>query len=1058
MKRIIALLLALLMVYFICPAPVTADSNPVITIDGIRTAFFSTDGTYLPPLEENGLLYVPFLSLADSLGITAEADPETLVLSVDGVRLALFAEDGSYLPPLERDGILYVPLRAFTESTGFPLTIEGNTYTISRKADAAPTTEPTAAPTATPAYAEIPLTLDNYRDYFILSQDYYAPSGYPSSFYITYTAVIQASTSYGLKNVSFRLENYGRVDIPASGRASVSYYSEYIYGSSNDSDYILRITGMETDAILITAHMPIVTSVSGYIRMPWSEAEAMWEKDYSSAVGRIGLVSTSFGYDSIISALEDLAKQGYKDSAEQLETARQKQKELKEQETKAAEEAAKKAQEEEEKANADLYAAALTALEEGRYQEALDAFGELAEKNYQDSAEKQEETRAARNEADYLVAGEALAAGDYDAAIEIYTRLKDYRDSRDQLATAKQQKEDARFALYEEDYLAAAVLQDDYRFEEAKDAFAPLAEAKYKDSDSRQIQCEKSLQTLKSWEEKYQSGIQMEQEGNWGEGLSDFRNCLNFRNAKAHAAVCIINEGISQILLSESGGFLFLRGSESGYANPETNEFRMLENMTISFSDDRMLKDGLAPVRQGELWGVIRASDGKMILPCEYIAVLSFSFGIQAQDDTGLHVFDPEGNDLFAELLRDRTVTAGNVYPNGNRIYTLSDRSGLLLTTDSQILECAENVTPRFSNDGQIFFVRRIGDEETLLSLDGEELFTADRISPVRSTMVYDQSEEELYQIHNGTVAFHKDGKWGLYNIEKKKIIVKPSWFSIRDFTASGSARFQKDQYGMFGLASSAGKIIAKPTYDRIEGFCGGLARVRKSAKKKIDGRQKDVMMYGFINEAGKLVIPTNYLDTGDFGSGLGYTWVYKDDGHTKQGKLSTKITYSLVSAEGKTLWTDKESDLSYDYDRGEIILPFDGLFALPRNHGKSFCFFVRDEDGQYTKQDRAFGSVVQVVTDSLLISQTYNSSHFLMVNQKGETLKGWDNTNGVREIKARVMRGAIQIVVRDAEDTPRKYRSSDIYELYTLDMEPYTIPLPAEIAENSQADLEAAR
>ena len=1045
MKRISALLLALLIAFSACPAAVAADGSPVITIDGIRTAFFAPDGTYLPPLEENGILYVPFLSLTDSLGLEAEADPETLVLSVNGVRLALFAEDGSYLPPLEKDGILYVPLKAFAESIGLPLTAEGNTYTLSRKADSAPAPETTAAPAEHPEYAEIPLTLSNYWDYFILSQDYYAPSGYPSTYYITYTATIQASTSYGLKNVSFRLENYGRVAIPASGRASVSYQSDYLYGSSKDPDHIMSITRMETDAIFKTAHAPDVTEVSGYIRIPWSEAEAMWEKDYIDAVGRIDLVSTSSAYDYIIFVLENLAKQGYRDSAEQLEIARQKQKEMKEQEAKAAEEAVK-----------NQYDAALAALEEGRYQEAVEAFGELAEKNYEDSAEKLEETRAAWNEADYRAAGESLAAGDYDAAIEIYTRLGDYKDSKEQLAAAQQQKEDALFALYEEDYLAAAALQDDCRFEEAREAFAPLAEAGYKDSASRQNGCEESLKTLETWEEKYQSGLRKEQEGDWGAALADFRDCLPFRNAGAHAAACVINEGTSQILLSESGGFLFRRGSESGYANPETNEFRMLDNMTVDFGDEQMLQDGLAPVRGDVFWGVIRASDGKLILPCEYSAVLSFGFGVQVQDDDGLHVFDTEGNDLFEDLLGERKVIAVNTYPGGNRFYTLSGRSGLLLTPDGRILEFAENVTPRFSNDGQIYSVRRDGEEETLLSPDGEELFTADRISPDPSSTAYDRSEEEIYQVHNGTVAFQKDRKWGLYNIDKKKIIVKPGWYSIANFTAGGSVRFTKDHYNNYGLANSAGKVIAKPTYIKIDGFHGGLARVRKKAKKKINRYSADVVLFGFINEAGKLAIPMNYLGAGDFSGGLGYTWVYKDDGHIKQYKERTKITYSLISADGKILWTDKESDLSYDYDRDDAILLIDGLIALPVKHGESFYNFVRDENGQYTKQGQYFNSVCQVVTDSLLIDRIdhYRSPLFRMINQKGETLKAWDNPNGAGEIIARVMRDAIQIVVRDAENTSRIYA----VELYTLSMEPYTIPLPAEITENSRSDLEAAR
>lgn len=406
MKRILSLTLALLLCVSAFPAVAAEPSNAVVTIDGIRTAFFAEDGTYLPPIEENGLVYVPFLSLADSLGLNAEADAEKLMISVDGIRIAMFAEDEGYLPPMVKDGILYVPLQAFAESTGIPLSVDGNTYTLSRKAEAAAPAEQLPEATAVPMYADIPLTVDNYRDYFILSQDYYAPDGIPSPFYISFTLTIQASTSYGMKNVVFHIQDYGRVQMPASGYATAVYRTESIYGSSSDMAYVGQITEMMTGAINRLSNAPGVTSVDGYIRMPWAEAEALWEKEYNKAVGDIDKATTSDSLNRIVNKLEWLARQNYKDSAEQLTKARQKLNEAKAKEEKAAEEtaekareeaekAAEKAREEQEKADAESYDAAVKALEEGKYQDAVDTFSKLAEKKYKDSEDKLKEAEAA---------------------------------------------------------------------------------------------------------------------------------------------------------------------------------------------------------------------------------------------------------------------------------------------------------------------------------------------------------------------------------------------------------------------------------------------------------------------------------------------------------------------------------------------------------------------------------------------------------------------------------------------------------------------------------------
>ena len=229
--------------------------NAVITIDGVRTAFFTDGGEYLPPLSENGVLYVPVIPLAESLQIDVTANPETLAVTMNGVRMAFFAKDSSLLMPKLANGQVYVPLAAFAESAGLALSEEDGHYAFVRAGQLsaqAATTQPTAAPTPFELYGYVPLGMDNYSRYYSLSQDYYAPSGYPSPYTIRFTATVTATTGYSPVNVSFSLRNYGSFTMPASGRATVSYQSEslYSYQSKTDKDYIIKVASLQTSAFL----------------------------------------------------------------------------------------------------------------------------------------------------------------------------------------------------------------------------------------------------------------------------------------------------------------------------------------------------------------------------------------------------------------------------------------------------------------------------------------------------------------------------------------------------------------------------------------------------------------------------------------------------------------------------------------------------------------------------------------------------------------------------------------------------------------------------------------
>ena len=79
------------------------------------------------------------------------------------------------------------------------------------------------------------------------------------------------------------------------------------------------------------------------------------------------------------------------------------------------------------------YRAAEQSLAAGQYDQAIEQFGALAEKNYKDSADRQTQARLAKveaeNRAKYEQAMGLLEAGDYDAAEALFRELGTYEDS-----------------------------------------------------------------------------------------------------------------------------------------------------------------------------------------------------------------------------------------------------------------------------------------------------------------------------------------------------------------------------------------------------------------------------------------------------------------------------------------------------------------------------------------------------------------------------------------------------------------------------------------------------
>jgi len=468
MRKCLSLLLVMLLLAGAALAEGLTPVNKVITIDGVRTAFFAPDGAYLQPMEKEGLLYVPVLSLGENLGLEVTADSDTLAVTIGGIRAAFFSEDGAYLPPVAVDGVVYVSLTAFAETAGIDLSQEENTYELWRKGAASQVTpDPTAAPTPQPVYGYVPVTEANFLDFFTVETG----TSYPdinaniSPFKVTYKLTCRATTSYGLENVKFKVNKFGTVTMPASGTVTKTVQdsiSRWDYKS--DVDYIRGQGAFCTGAVLQSFSLE---GASGRLRMSYDEAEALKKDYYEKAKGYFELGA----YSNAVRWYELLAGIDYLDSKELLKEARSK----KAAEDRAAAEAAAKKKEEE---NQKKYAAAQAAFDNGDWDAAIKGFKALGD--YEDS--KAKVTAATENKSAQAYK-EALALekdGQYEEAIAAFEALKDYKDSAQHLAacrTAKADKE--KRAAYE----AAEKLEADGDYVGAYDAFIKIAN--FEDSAQR---------------------------------------------------------------------------------------------------------------------------------------------------------------------------------------------------------------------------------------------------------------------------------------------------------------------------------------------------------------------------------------------------------------------------------------------------------------------------------------------------------------------------------------------------------------------------------------------
>ncbi len=170
--------------------------------------------------------------------------------------------------------------------------------------------------------------------------------------------------------------------------------------------------------------------------------------------------------------------------------------------------------------------------------------------------------------------------------------------------------------------------------------------------------------------------------------------------------------------------------------------------------------------------------------------------------------------------------------------------------------------------------------------------------------------------------AYKLDNKWYIIDHEGK------AKFNPIDlvYVSGYSEGFYKiyieaDGAKFWGFMNQNGEV-AVPACDEIRFFKNGMAMIADVVDK-----ESELLLFGFINKDGKMVVPKKYLDATEFSEGL--AWVMN---HDERGYVDTNgrmvlpwdtTGFGSSFSEGLAVMTNKNDRFGYIDKQGKTVIPF---------------------------------------------------------------------------------------------------------------------------------------
>lgn len=272
---------------------------------------------------------------------------------------------------------------------------------------------------------------------------------------------------------------------------------------------------------------------------------------------------------------------------------------------------------------------------------------------------------------------------------------------------------------------------------------------------------------------------------------------------------------------------------------------------------------------------------------------------------------------------------------------------GLINEAGKEVLKCKYNEVRYFSEEGVAIVRSRIYVSNGVYANKfGVVDKTGSFIVPLEYDTIRDFSNG--LAVVKGEIADDRSSyshkkyiRWGI--IDKAGALVQPLKYTEISELSDDLLKAEEDNYGrnLCHIINKTGKSIA--TYTEIGEFSEGLARVKNDDKRGYIGDYK----WGYIDKTGKVVIPVEYFEAGDFSDGLaavlGSWWGVID----KTGKKVLPFSYSKTEINSMPLsaFVEKEIQRIQEEERqrkleeekkeqrkAEILTLFDEIEAVLDN------------------------------------------------------------------------------------------------------------------------------
>ena len=241
----------------------------------------------------------------------------------------------------------------------------------------------------------------------------------------------------------------------------------------------------------------------------------------------------------------------------------------------------------------------------GDYKDAAEQLAQAKERKENERLARETAEEEARNAQAYADAEALLASGDYDGAIAAFTELGEYQDAASRAKDVEAQKQETENA---QAYQEAISLQESGDYAKAADAFAALGS--YKDAADRQTECQ------------YLQASQLQAEGRTAEAAITFGKIVDYKDSRARSmelwkAVTTRNSisagGYRSVALRADGTVVATGENENGACN--VTSWRDVVAIATDFTYTVGLKsDGDVIVTGTDKYGACRILNWKDIV------------------------------------------------------------------------------------------------------------------------------------------------------------------------------------------------------------------------------------------------------------------------------------------------------------------------------------------------------------------------------------------------------------------------------------------------------------